>query len=591
MAPIPGAFSQCFADAERFRAAPLVRFASHAPIRWSMFRPKSPNRLNGARAFPTLAIHAFTCVARSRGAFLLPLEHLRKTTIEPRRGPPNTIARPALKHGKPPAPNARKVGPRAQMLARLALIREHRPRPIHAPRPIATGSGKRSIRGPHRCQNADYADQNAGNSMKAVTLEQAVAVVESGQRIFVHEAAMVPEELLQGLAARASTLRNVEVVHLHICGKAPHLDPAVAPYLRHNALFVGENARAAVGEGRADFTPIFLSDVPPLFRSRGSMPIDVAFLHVSPPDRHGFCRLGVSVSAARSAADNAKTLVALVNPRVPITSGNTSIHIDRIDYAVQIDRPLFDASAAPIDDVARRIGERVALEVADGATLQMGIGAIPDAVLTFLDSKNDLGVHTEMFSDGLVRLAKQGVITGRSKTRFQGRIVSSFAIGSQGLYDYCDQNPSVEFHPSDIVNDPHEIRKQFRMTAINSAIEVDLTGQVCADSIGDRIVSGIGGQVDFMRGAACAAEGKAILALPSTARGGTISRITPTLAEGAGVVTSRGHVHWVVTEYGAVNLHGRSLRERAEMLIEIAHPDFRTDLRNAAVKRRVLPVP
>lgn len=425
--------------------------------------------------------------------------------------------------------------------------------------------------------------------MKFASLEQAVAIVQSGHRVFVHEAAMVPEELLVALTERASALSRVEITHLHLCGRAPHLDPAMAPHLRHNALFVGENARAAVREGRADFTPIFLSDIPALFRPGGGMPLDVAFLHVSPPDRHGHCRLGVSVSAARSAADHAQVIVALVNPRVPVTSGNTSIHVDRITYGVQIDRPLFETPAAPIDDVAKRIGERVALEVPNGATLQMGIGAIPDAVLTFLDSKNDLGVHTEMFSDGLVRLAKKGVITGRAKTRFQRRIVSSFAIGSQSLYDYCDQNPSVEFHPSDIVNDPHEIRKQHRMIAINSAIEVDLTGQVCADSIGDRIVSGIGGQVDFMRGAACAPEGKAILALPSTAREGTVSRIVPTLANGAGVVTSRGHVHWVVTEYGAVNLHGRSLRERAEMLIEIAHPDFRTDLRNAAVKRRIFP--
>ena len=423
--------------------------------------------------------------------------------------------------------------------------------------------------------------------MRFVSAEEAVAVVQNGQRVFVHEAAMVPEELLLALAKRGPELTGVELVHLHIAGSAPHLAPELAGHLRHNALFVGENARRAVAEGRADFTPVFLSDVPSLFEPGGSLPLDVAFLHVSPPDRHGYCRLGVSVAAARAAADHARVVVALVNPQVPVTDGHTAIHVDRIAFGVAIDRPLPVTDPGGVDAVAKQIGSFVADLVPDGATLQMGIGAVPDAVLGFLDSKNDLGVHTEMFSDGLVRLAKRGVVTGRAKSRFQRRIVASFAFGTQELYDFCDKNPSVEFHPSDIVNDPHEIKKQHRMVAINSAIEIDFTGQVCADSIGDRIVSGIGGQMDFMRGAACAVEGRAILAMPSTARDGKISRIVARLAGGAGVVTTRGHVHWIVTEFGAVNLHGKTLAERAELLISIAHPDFRSELRAAAVNRRL----
>jgi 4-hydroxybutyrate CoA-transferase len=422
--------------------------------------------------------------------------------------------------------------------------------------------------------------------MKIVSADEALSAVQSGHRVFVHEAAMAPTSLLEALARRGPELTGVQVVHLHVNGPAPHLAPALAGHLRHNALFVGPSARDAVSEGRADFTPVFLSEVPNLFHD-GSLPLDVALVQVSPPNRHGYCRLGVSVAAARSAVDHAPIVIAEINPRVPRTDGHTAIHVDQIDLGVEVDRALPEHLDSEPGDVERRIGALIAEHVPDGATLQMGIGTIPDAVLAQLHGRSELGVHTEMFTDGLVKLVKSGAVTGSRKTMFKNRVVASFAMGSQALYDYVDHNPSVEFHPSDIVNDTAVIRTQHHMIAINSAIEIDLTGQVCADSMGERIFSGIGGQMDFVRGAVLSPGGKAFIALPSSARGGKLSRIVPRLQPGAGVVTTRGHVQWVVTEHGAVNLRGRTLRERAELLISIADPAFREELRAAAVARKI----
>lgn len=423
--------------------------------------------------------------------------------------------------------------------------------------------------------------------MKIVsTAAEAVSVVESGHRVYVHEAAMVPTSLTHALTDRARDLSDVEVVHLHTNAPAPYVDPSMVGHVRHNALFVGPNVRAAVQDGRADFTPVFLSEVPSLFRD-GTLPLDVAMIQVTPPNRHGYCRLGVSIATARSAVDNARIVIAEINDKVPRTDGHSSIHESRIAFGFCVNRPLPELDEGPPDEVSKQIGQLVAAEIPDGATLQMGIGAIPDATLDALTQRSDLGIHTEMFSDGLLRLVKSGAVTGSKKTRFKNRIVTSFAMGSRALYDHCDHNPSVEFHPSDVVNDAGEIASQHAMMAINSAIAIDLTGQVCADSIGDKIFSGIGGQMDFVRGAVQSPGGKAFIALPSTAKDGKVSRIVPRLAPGSGVVTTRGHVQWVVTEHGAVNLRGRTLRQRAEMLISIAHPDFRQELRAAAVERRI----
>jgi 4-hydroxybutyrate CoA-transferase len=425
---------------------------------------------------------------------------------------------------------------------------------------------------------------SAGDLPPVVDADAAVRLVSSGDHVYLHEVAMTPHELLHALVRRED-LTGVEVVSLHTEGPLPHAAPEASGRIRHNALFVGANVREAVNEGRADYTPVFLSRVPALFRS-GALPLDVALLQVTPPDRHGFCRLGTSIACARAAADAARVVIGLVNPRVPRTMGNSAVHVSRFAALVEADRPLPHGRAAVVGPIERAIGGHVAALVPERATLQMGIGAIPDATLSCLADREDLGVHTEMFSDGLVALAERGTITNRHKTTFPGRIVTSFALGSQRLYDFVDQNPFVEFHPSDIVNDTREIRRIERMTAINSAIEVDLTGQVVADSIGSRIYSGIGGQMDFIWGANLAPEGRAIIALPATAKDGAVSRIVPEIKAGAGVVTTRGHVQWVVTEFGAVNLAGQSIRRRAELLTSIAHPDAQPELRAAALHRR-----
>jgi acyl-CoA hydrolase len=422
-----------------------------------------------------------------------------------------------------------------------------------------------------------------------VSPDEALRVVESGHRVYLHEVAMTPHLLVDALCRRALELERVETVSLHTEGPAPYTSPEMAGHIRHNALFAGANVRQAINEGRADYTPVFLSEIPAMLRD-GRMPIDVALLQVSPPDRHGYCRLGMSIACARAAAESARHVIGLVNLRVPHTMGNSALHVSRFDALVETDAPLPVIDAPEIGETERQIGEHVAQLVPDRATLQMGIGAIPDAVLACLRDREDLGVHTEMFTDGLVELAEAGVITNRFKSTWRGRIVTSFALGSRKLYDFVDGNPFVEFHTTDIVNDTREIRRIERMMAINSALEVDMTGQISADSIGQRIYSGIGGQMDFIHGANLAPEGKAIIALPSTAKGGTVSRIAATLQPGAGVVTTRGHVQYVATEYGVVNLEGQPLRRRAELLIGIAHPDFRAELRAAAAARRLFPM-
>jgi 4-hydroxybutyrate CoA-transferase len=411
-----------------------------------------------------------------------------------------------------------------------------------------------------------------------VSAAEAVQRVRSGDRIFMHGAAATPSILLDALVARAETLEHVEIVHMHADGPAPHVAPEMDGHLRHRALFIGANVRDAVNQGRADFVPIFLSDIPQLFSS-GALPLDVALIHLSPPDAHGYCSLGTSVDTAKAATESARLVIAQVNARMPRTLGDSFVHTSQIDCAVQADGPLLGHPVAPISPTERRIGEYVADLVEDGATLQLGIGGIPNAALAAMASKRDLGVHTEMFSDGLLDLVEAGVVTGAAKTLHPGKIVTTFLMGSQRLYDWVDDNPMIEMHPVDYTNDTAIIRRNTRMTAINSAIEVDLTGQVCADSMGTYLFSGVGGQMDFMRGAALSPGGKPIIALPSTAKHGTVSRIVPTLAEGAGVTTSRAHVHYVVTEHGVAYLHGKSIRERATALIAIADPAYRETLR------------
>jgi 4-hydroxybutyrate CoA-transferase len=415
--------------------------------------------------------------------------------------------------------------------------------------------------------------------MQIVSPAEAVAGIQSRQSVYVHCAAATPSVLLAALVERASELRDVTMVHLHTDGPGPHLAPELRESFRHRALFIGPNARAAVNEGRADYVPVFLSDVPRLFRS-AALKLDAVVVNATPPDAHGFCSLGVSVEAMHAAIQAASTVIVQLNRAMPRTLGESFIHVDDIDLAVEVDQPPYAHGTAEIGDIERRIGEYVAELVPDGATLQLGIGAIPTAAARHLGHRRDLGVHTEMFSDAVVDLVEAGAITGARKERNRGKIVTAFLIGSQRLYDFVHDNPMVEMRSVDFTNDTHVIRSFARMTAVNSAIEVDVTGQVVADSIGDRLYSGVGGQMDFIRGAALAEHGRAIIALPSTAAGGTVSRIVSHLRPGAGVVTTRAHVRTVVTEHGVAELFGKSLRERAAALIAIADPDHRDRLRS-----------
>ena len=418
------------------------------------------------------------------------------------------------------------------------------------------------------------------------TAAQAVSTLVDGQRIFIGSGVAEPQDLVAALAG--SDLRDCQVVHIMTLGAAPYAAERFREKFRHNALFIGSNVREAVATCRADYTPIFLSEIPGLFRSR-KVDLEVALIQVTPPDPDGNFSLGASVDVVKAAVECAGIVIAEVNPYMPWTMGDSLVRASDLDLLVPVSSPILEHSPHPPSEVEKRIGEHISGLIPDGATLQMGIGSIPDAVLRFLDRKKDLGIHTEMFSDGLIELIESGVVNGRRKTLHPRRVVASFAMGTRRLYDFIDHNPLFEFHPVDYTNDPFVIARNDRMVAINSALEVDLTGQVCSDSLGYSPYSGIGGQVDFIRGAARSRGGKPVLALPSTAVNGSVSRIVPHLREGAGVVTSRGDVHYVVTEYGVADLHGRSLRERALALIEIAHPQFRPWLLEEARAHRYLP--
>lgn len=428
---------------------------------------------------------------------------------------------------------------------------------------------------------------------KLTSAEEAVEKIKSGDRVYVHPGCAVPEVLVNAMVARKTELENVEVCHLMAVGSAPYVGPEMEGHFRHNAFFIGSNVRSAVREGRADFTPIFLSEIPGLFY-RGILPVEVALIHVSPPDEHGFCSFGVGVECTKPATEVAKIILAQVNPNMPRALGDSFIHINKIAQIVEADVPLKElpqvAGDTPPEELAvfQKIGQNIANLIEDGATLQMGIGSIPDAVMLYLREKKDLGIHTEMFSDGVVKLVEEGIVNNEKKTLHQGKIVASFVLGSRALFDFIDNNPIIEFHPSHYVNNPFVIGRNAKMVAINSALEVDLTGQVCADSIGYNLFSGFGGQVDFIRGAAYAEGGKPIIALPSTARGGTVSRIATHLTEGAGVTTSRGDVHYVVTEYGIADLYGKTVRQRAQLLIGVAHPNFRESLERFAKEKKYI---
>ncbi|MBU2527306.1 MAG: 4-hydroxybutyrate CoA-transferase [Bacteroidetes bacterium] len=408
------------------------------------------------------------------------------------------------------------------------------------------------------------------------TAEEALKIVKSGQRVYLQAAAAAPTVLANALADRAAELKNVEICHLHTEGEARYANPELSKSFHVNSFFIGKNVRHTLKSGNGSYTPVFLSELPLLFK-RNIIDLDVALIHVSPPDKHGFCSLGVSVEATLAAIENASHVIAQINPKMPRTHGDGIIHISKIDTLVEVDYPIYEHLNAPITQEEEKIGEFVAGLIEDRSTLQMGIGSIPNAALTKLTNHKDLGLHTEMFSDGVIPLIEKGVITGAYKGVNPGRAMATFLVGSKKLYDFVDDNPFVEMRASNIVNDAARIKKNPRMVAINSAIEVDLTGQICADSIGCSMYSGVGGQMDFIRGASLSKGGKAIIALPSITKNG-ISRIVPFLKQGAGVVTTRAHVHYVITEYGVAYLYGKTLKQRVRALVDIAHPDHRAEL-------------
>ena len=420
--------------------------------------------------------------------------------------------------------------------------------------------------------------------MKYKTAEEALKMIKPGHRVYIHGGAATPTYLLDKLAERAEELWNVELVSISMQGRAAVMDPKYKSSFRMNSLFVSDNVRQAVNEGRADYVPIFLSEIPILFR-RNILPIDVALMQVSPPDKHGYCSLGVSVDIASAALKNAKQVIAQVNPRMPRTMGDGIIHQDEFDVMVSMEQELPEiVRSAVTDEIASRIGHYCAELVEDGATLQTGIGAIPDAVLNSLTNHKELGVHTEMFSDGIIPLIEKGVVTNQHKKKYRNKVVTSFMLGTRKLYDFVDDNPSIVVLNIDYVNDTAIIRTNPKVTAINSAIEVDITGQVCSDSIGAYHYSGVGGQMDFVRGASLSEGGKPIIALPSITKKGQ-SRIAAFLKQGAGVVTTRAHAHYIVTEYGIAYLYGKNLRQRAKALIDVAHPNHREGLEKAAFER------
>ena len=425
---------------------------------------------------------------------------------------------------------------------------------------------------------------------RLTSAEEAVKVIQSHQRVFLTGNCSVPQKLLGALVARADSLSDVEIVQVLTVGPAPHAAPEMEGHLRVNTLFISPNVRTAVHEGRADFTPVLLSEVPLLFRE-GHLPLDVVLVQVSPPDEHGFCSLGIEAGLVKTPAQVAKTVIAEVNEQMPRTLGDSFIHFSKIDFAVPVNYPLAELPMGEPNDLSMSIGRHIADLIEDGSTMQMGIGAIPDGVLNYLEDKRDLGVHTELFSDGVMKLIQQGIITNERKTLHTGKIVAGFILGSHDLYDFVDDNPIIELHPTEYVNDPFVIAQNEKMISINSAIEVDLTGQVCADSIGPKLYSGVGGQLDFVYGAARSKGGKPIIALPSTATPGggeAISRIVATLKPGAGVVTTRNHVHYVATEYGIAYLYGKTIKERSRALSAIAHPEFREELERQAFELNYL---
>jgi 4-hydroxybutyrate CoA-transferase len=422
------------------------------------------------------------------------------------------------------------------------------------------------------------------------TPAEAAALIESDTRLYLTGNCSVPREVLAALVARAPELRNVEICQVLTVGAADYVAPEMAGHLRVNTLFISDNVRAAVNDGRADFTPCFLSEIPGLFRT-GRLPLDTALVQVSPPDEHGFCSFGVEVGVTKPAAQSARRVIAELNPNMPRTLGDSFIHLSKLDAIVPVDYLLPELPMGATDAITDRIGAHVAELIPDGATLQTGIGGIPDAVLRRLTDRRDLGVHTELFSDGVIDLVNRGVITGERKTLHPGKMVAGFLLGTQKLYNFVHDNPIVELHPTDYVNDPFVIAQNERMVAINSAIEVDLTGQVCSDSIGPRFYSGVGGQVDFIYGASRSKGGVPIIALPSTVTkkdGTTLSKIVAMLKPGAGVVTTRNHVHYVVTEHGVASLYGQTIAQRVEALIAIAAPEFRAELETAARELRYL---
>lgn len=419
--------------------------------------------------------------------------------------------------------------------------------------------------------------------MKWVNATEAVSIVQSGNRLFIHSVAMTPHVLIDALVARAHELRHVEIVHIHTEGELPYCKPEFTDAFYPNSFFIGSNMRQALSEGIGDYVPVFLSDISTLFRNR-ILPIDVAFIQVSPPDQHGYCSLGPSVDVTLSAVETARFVIAQVNPRVPRTHGDGIVHEKDIDFAVWHEADIHEVQGAPITAVEQQIGKHIAALIEDGSTLQTGIGAIPNAVLEQLEHHRDLGVHTEMFSDGLIPLVEKGVITGKYKKVIPNKIVACFVMGTRKVYDFIHDNPIISMKETAFTNDTSIIRKNPKMVAINSAIEIDITGQVCADSIGTFQYSGVGGQMDFMRGAALSDGGKPIIAMASVTKTGA-SKIVPFLKQGASVTTTRAHVHYVVTEYGVADLFGKNLRQRAKALIEIAHPDHREWLEKAAYER------
>ncbi|MBN2621081.1 acetyl-CoA hydrolase/transferase family protein [candidate division WOR-3 bacterium] len=422
---------------------------------------------------------------------------------------------------------------------------------------------------------------------KRCSIDEAVSVIKSNDRIYISGNAASPIHLMQALAQQKDRLCDVEITHVLLFGDDPLSKPGMEGHFRHNSLFVGPADRKAVNEGNADYIPVFLYEIPSLFH-QGLLPLDVALIHVSPPDEHGFMSYGVECLATKAAAETAKIVVAQVNEEMPRTLGDSFIHASRVHKVVETANPLPELEPIPFTEVEKRIGGNIASLVEDGSTLQLGIGGIPNAALKAMFDKRDLGVHTEMVSDSIMEAIEAGVITGAKKTLHSNKVIATFYLGTKKLYEFIDNNPTFETHPTDYTNHPFVVGQNDKMVAINSAIEVDLTGQVCSDSIGTRIYSGFGGQVDFIRGATQSKGGKPIIALPSTAKGDTISKIVPTLQVGAGVVTTRADVHYVVTEHGVAYLHGKNLRQRAEALISIAHPNFQQMLEDEAKKRKLL---